>query len=137
MEFKNKWFEFSDKNFPIVEFTFSAIEPNNHEIKEMLNVFDQVILLEGKMCIYFDLKKLKYLSSEARIEIGKWNKQNYNALQSKVHNAAFLMDGVIPQMMLKAIYLVQQPPYSYQIYSKLEDIEVWREKVSIQLKTSA
>jgi hypothetical protein len=47
------------------------------------------------------------------------------------------MDGVIPQMMLKAIYLVQQPPYSYQIYSKLEDIEVWREKVSIQLKTSA
>ncbi|MDX2191657.1 MAG: hypothetical protein SFY32_17525 [Bacteroidota bacterium] len=128
MEVKNKFFTFTDKNKPILEFIFTGNEPVENEVDEMIKCQNFAISQDYKSIVIYRAEKVKYLSADTRIKLGKWNKENKELIQSKITFVILHMHGMFGKMILNAIFLIQKPLYPYAIVTSAEEVDALLEK---------
>lgn len=107
--------------FPLITISFSAFEPTLNEFKAYLREMEEMYTLEGSMVIIFDASRTKYLSSELRIEQGKWLKAHKELIKSKVPLMVFVIPNPLVQMVFKGILRAEPLPAPYKIASNLQE----------------
>lgn len=127
-----KYAEIDMTNFPVVIIKYNSQEPTLTEFKEYLSDMDKMYKTEGKRVVIFDASNTKYLSSELRIEQGKWMRENRELLKSKVNNMIFVIPNILVQIIFKGILIVEPLPVDYKLAKNMsEALEIANESLSL------
>ncbi len=125
MELKNHFFEFTDKNYPLMEFKLTGNNPAAHDVDKFIECQSFCISQNDQVIVVFKASKMKYLPAEARIKLGNWNKANKELLKKRIKSCAFVTDSFFGKMMLKAIFLIQEPPFDYSVLYTDDQLKEW------------
>ncbi|MFQ3575431.1 MAG: hypothetical protein SNJ77_03245 [Cytophagales bacterium] len=117
-----KYAELITKDFPIILIKTNPIDPTPQQIEEFFKeVDDYLSQTEGDVVTISWNEKAVFISSEARILIGKKANEITEKHKTRTKASIIVSEGMVAQMMLKAIALVYKPMKDAIIVSKLED----------------
>lgn len=127
-----KYAEIDMTGFPVVIIKYNSQEPTLGEFKEYLSEMEKMYEVDGKRVIIFDASNTKYLSSELRIEQGKWLRNNRDLIKSKVSNMIFIIPNILVQIIFKGILIVEPLPVDYKLAKNMSEAwEIANESLSL------
>ncbi len=126
-----KFAEIDASQFPVVVIRINPKEASKADVEEHMHESYEFVQSQTQMFVsVYDLTNLKYLSSEARIQLGEWTKQNKALFQKHIAGVAYYSPSVVTSMLLKGIFLISPPPTVYIIAGSIEEALTWaRERV--------
>lgn len=119
----------------IIVVKLKPMDIQESDVKEYLDVLFEILKLRtGKCIVIFDGSDSKYMSSEARIFIGKYLKENKSVYSSKVVDTATVTGSVMGKVVLKALMLLIDKDIRTTVFSKSKDAMDWAvSKVTIKV----
>ncbi|TAF33658.1 MAG: hypothetical protein EAZ57_05115 [Cytophagales bacterium] len=123
--FKNNYVEIDTSTEPLVLITYSSAEPTLAEFDAYLREIEIIYERVPYCAFVLDSTRVKYLRSELRIKQGTWMKENEKLIGVKQKGAAFVVNGVMVQMLLQGIMLVNPFPAPYKVFAKYEEALQW------------
>jgi len=78
--------------------------------------------------VIFDGREAKYMSSENRILQGQWLKTHHDLVAGSLHCAAYVAPNLMGEIILKGIFLLQQPSWPNKIFSSFAKAKEWTAK---------
>lgn len=117
-----KYGELITKDYPIILSKTNPIDPTPQQIEEYFkDVDDYLSTTTGSYVFISYSDKSVFISSEARILIGKKAGELTAKYNDRNKGSIIVTDGLVGQMMLKAIALVYKPLKDNIIVSSLDE----------------
>ena len=119
-----KFAEVESQYHPLLQITLNPVEPTPAQLeayfREFQTMLDNLKSQPGKAVLLVDATKAKFLSSQTRISIGKFLKENDALMKNHLEVVVQVIPNTILTIVLKGIYLVQKPSISTEISDNLE-----------------
>ncbi|MDX2191125.1 MAG: hypothetical protein SFY32_14785 [Bacteroidota bacterium] len=117
-----KYAELVTHNYPIVIINLNPIDPTSQEIEDFFNELE--VFMDSTTGPYVFVsynKEFKYLSSQARLEIGtRANKLNKKYAGRKLADIV-VINGLLSGLVLKSLTVIYKPLKDAIIFSTLEE----------------
>ena len=105
----------------VVHVTFKGIDPTVEEVKEYLHAMEKAYdQCEGKFVVLFDATKTKWISGQARIDLGKGIKLIEQKYIETYVKGFFIIPNTVVKLMLKGVNVVLKPKVPQKIFSTYE-----------------
>jgi hypothetical protein len=125
MHFKNRFFEVTEIQEHLLQYTIFGVEATDQEIQEFMNIMDKVLLERERVASIYKLENMKFLNAEHRIAIGNWTKKQSELIRKKTICVGYKTDGILGKIILNGIFLVQKPEFEYTISTNEAEIMAW------------
>ncbi|MBY0427512.1 MAG: hypothetical protein K2Q22_17885 [Cytophagales bacterium] len=120
-----KYAELDTSNYPIVISKTNPIDPSPQQIDEYFNEIETYLDNTSGSYVFISYSdESKFISSEARIHIGKLAGKLTEKFKSRNKGSIIVSNGVVAQMMLKGISLVYKPLQDNIIVKSLDEAKV-------------
>lgn len=117
-----KYSDFNVTQHPFVYIKINPLLPTAEELKVFFDDFEKLFVMTPQSIVIFNTKEQKLLSSESRIQVGKWLKDVEKPMNEKIRCIFFTESSIWLQMVLKAIFLITTPPVPIHVVSTLDDV---------------
>jgi len=120
-----RYVEITNPEPHIVVVTVHKPEPTPEEFQDYLARMLKVYKKHENIVVIYDTSKSKFLKAEFRIQLGLWLKKHRDLINHAVYGVAYVFNTPMTMMMMKGVFLVQQPIWRNQVFSKKRKALDW------------
>ena len=117
--------ELDFSQYPIILSKTNPIDPTVQQVEDYFTTLDKMLEATSGPYVFISYSdEAKFISSDARIQIGKWAGKLTDKYKARNKGSIIVTNGVLGQMMLKGIALVYKPLQDNIIVKSLDEAMV-------------